>query len=434
MGCLLVALLAGCGLVSGDDHGAASSGGPSTAPSSTAPGAPSASASRYQPTDADFAAIRRLMGRRAQSLLHGDRQAFLATVDTSQPDLVHQQEIFYANVEALPVKRLYYGVGNDGLVPDPVPGNDPVLRPEMYEHLQITGTYSKPMTNAVVCTFVKRDGHWLLGAESQPGSEDDYGASSDRPWFGTRIAVVHDPTYGFTVVADATDRDQLPGYRATIHDDIGEDARLLGVPADYHVLVDATTNGVSHTFSDTNGEQAGAVTKGVYASNRMATEGRGRAGTVIKINPHMVQRMMADPGTLKHELTHYLLDRYNGASPEWLVEGIATYVQYYPDDFSQLQVPAALYDKLQARDHEIPASGLFGIDPDTDYPIAQAIVTALVDDHGMARLIDLMKLYRSHYQGADVDALTPRLLRQEYGTTPRAVATRAWQLLSSFQH
>ena len=47
-----------------------------------------------------------------------------------------------------------------------------------------------------------------------------------------------------------------------------------------------------------------------------------------------------------HELTHYLLESYNGYLPKWLSEGVAAWVQYYPDDFSRWQVPADLYNRL----------------------------------------------------------------------------------------
>ena len=42
----------------------------------------------------------------------------------------------------------------------------------------------------------------------------------------------------------------------------------------------------------------------------------------------------------------------------------------------------------------------------------------LVAHYGVAKLLDLMRAYRAHYTDADVDALTPKLLRQVYGVTP----------------
>ena len=69
-------------------------------------------------------------------------------------------------------------------------------------------------------------------------------------------------------------------------------------------------------------------------------------------------------------------------------------------------------------DRELPIVGLFNDDPDVNYPISQAAVAWLIAHYGMAKLLDLMRAYRDDYQDVNVDALTPRLLRQVYGVTP----------------
>ena len=45
-----------------------------------------------------------------------------------------------------------------------------------------------------------------------------------------------------------------------------------------------------------------------------------------------------------------------------------------------------------------------------------------------------MRAYRAQYADADVDALTPKLLRQVYGVTPGEVTAGAWGLLAQFAH
>src|SRR3954453_21273549 len=90
---------------------------------------------------------------------------------------------------------------------------------------------------------------------------------------------------------------------------------------------------------------------------------------VIKINPRLVDRLSTDTALIRHELTHYLLSQdYAGGSPKWLSEGIATWVQYYPDDFGSLAVPAAFYRRLQHADHRLPIVGLFNDDPSRELP------------------------------------------------------------------
>jgi hypothetical protein len=45
-----------------------------------------------------------------------------------------------------------------------------------------------------------------------------------------------------------------------------------------------------------------------------------------------------------------------------------------------------------------------------------------------------MAAYRDDYAGVNVDALTPRLLRQVYGVTPAQVTDGAWPLLAQYVH
>ena len=85
-------------------------------------------------------------------------------------------------------------------------------------------------------------------------------------------------------------------------------------------------------------------------------------------------------------------------------------------------------------DHTLPIVGLFNEDPSVNYPISQAATTWLVNQYGVAKLLELMQAYRAQYAGADVDALTPKLLRQVYGVTPAQVTAGAWPLLAEYQH
>jgi hypothetical protein len=154
----------------------------------------------------------------------------------------------------------------------------------------------------------------------------------------------------------------------------------------------------------------------------------------IKINPHESGSYSADAGLLRHELTHFLLRDYSGSSPKWLVEGVATWIQYYPDSFGDSGVTADLYRRLLASDRRLPVLGLFNEDPQVNYEIAQAAVAWLVNNYGMPKLIELMKAYRQHYAGVDTDSLTPQMLRQVYGVSEPTVVSGAFGLLKQLQH
>jgi hypothetical protein len=280
-------------------------------------------------------------------------------------------------------------------------------------------------------TFVRRSGRWLVGNEVDAPTSDTLDSSQERPWFGVPIDV---RTVGpMTVLVDQTDADRLGALTDEIRSDIGVDSSLLGVPARYAVLVDATSNGASTSFSSLSKEEAAAVTFGLYEQNHdgdyVAT-----AGTAIKINPHDVASFSQSTPLLRHELTHYLLGPYLGSSPKWLSEGVANWVEFYPDDYPAMSLPSDLYERTLQADRRLPLIGLFNDDPDVNYQIAQASVAWLVTHFGMPHLLQLMKDYRSDYQGADVDALTSRLLHQVDGVTEQQVVTGAFGLIASFQH
>jgi hypothetical protein len=422
---VLTIVLTGCGGVS--SGGSAS---PTPAPTSRSS---SGGHQKFQPAPADFREIKALLARQARALVDHDEAAFLATVDHRQPELLKQQRTLYDNITQLPVASLRYGVDtSSALVPAPVPGDDPVLHPAVVEHLRLARTFDRPVSNPVDLTFVRRGGHWLLGSESEAKEADHFDTPQERPWFGAPIAARQ--VGAMTVLVDRSQADSLSGLTTAVQDDIAYDAQLLGVPASSKLLVDATSNGLSVNFSSLSQEEAAAVTFGVTSTDALGQQNTGLAGLVIKVNPHTVERVVDDEGIMRHELTHYLLERYNGYVPKWLSEGVAAWVQYYPDDFSRWQVPAALYDRLMRADRTLPIVGLFNQDPDLNYPISQAAVSWLVSHYGVADLLDLMRAYRAQYTDANVDALTPKLLRQVYGVTPGEVTDGAWALLAQFAH
>jgi hypothetical protein len=388
----------------------------------------------YNPTHHDFAEVRAMLARRAAAVRHHDEQGFMATVDDLNHDLVAQQHTLFENLSQLSISSLHYVVDPSSvLVPAAVAGDDPTFRPDVIEFLQIAGTMQHPVSNELEQTFVERKGHWVVGAETAAKDNDAFDSAQERPWFGVPIVARRDGP--MTVLVDKARASTLGTLTSAIHDDIGVDASLLGIQPSYAILVDATSNGNATTFSSLSSEQAAAVTFALSEADPKDTSSfKALAGHAIKINPHQSGTYADDTGLLRHELTHFLLHEYTGNNPKWLVEGIATWVQYYPDDFSGSSIPDDLYHRVMSADRALPVVGLFDDDPDVNYQIAQASVTWLVRHYGMPKLIELMKAYQTHYQGANVDALTPRLLRLVYGIDGREVVAGAFQLLSEYQH
>jgi hypothetical protein len=420
---LAVSLLAACGGGTSSEAGATTGSSHGTSPSA------STGSGRYQPTRADFRAVDAVLERRARAVRDGDLGAFLATVDRSDTSLVSRERMLFANMTRLPLASLHYAMDmSAALVPARIPGNDPVLHPQITEFLQLTGSLVRPVTNSVDETFVRRGHRWVVGAESTDEHDVQW-----RPWSGAPIAVLR--TAAMTVIVDRSRASTLSSLTRAVHDDIAFDAARLGVPATYRVVVDATSSGAATTFSSLSKEEAAAVTFGLVEGTRESPAvGRHLAGLAIKVNPHNAAQLTQSTPLLRHELTHYLLRSYSGSSPTWLSEGIATWIQYYPDSFSALAVPQALYSRLMRAERTLPTIGLFNDDPDVNYVVSQAAVAWLVSHYGMPKLIELMHAYRTHFKGVNADAITTRMLREVYGVTRREVVSGAFGLIAELHH
>ena len=235
-----------------------------------------------------------------------------------------------------------------------------------------------------------------------------------------------------TVLVDRDAAGTLDGLVDSISDDLDYTADVLDLDPVHDLLVDATSNGIAVNFSALTKVEAAAVSFGLFGPS--STGSGARVGSAIKINPDIVAEALEQRGLMRHELTHFLLRDLNGSAPKWLAEGMASYVEYYPSDFSRLVVEDKFYDTLMAAERRLPIVGLFATDPAVNYPVSQAAVAWLEQRGGVARLKELMRAYRKGYQGVNVDALTPKLLRRVYGVRERAVVAGAFELLSQLHH
>ena len=385
----------------------------------------------YDPTVDDEQQLRELMSARAQAVDDRDLRAFRATVDPQQPKLMKSQTVLFRNMVQLPLVSLRYQVATTYLVPAKVPGKDPVLHPQVVEQLQIVGTMTRPVSNALDLTFVKRGDQWLVGAERPPGAKGSVEDPQERPWFGVPISVRHEGQ--LTVLVDAAIADELPGLVGAVRDGIRRDADILGIGHDEQVLVDATSNGEAEKFGAGVKEEVGAITFAIVSTDLDGTA-RDIAGVAIKINPDHVADLVDESRLLWHELTHYLLFDHIGSSPVWLAEGVAAWSEYQPVELAGLVIPDELFDRLDRREHKLPTKGLFYGDPDENYLIGQAAVEYLVAQGGTEKLLELMKAYDKLYQGADTDSVTPKALRRVYDLSLREVTEGAWDHLAQLHH
>jgi hypothetical protein len=416
----LIGLLAGCSNEASVPRSATTSPG-SASSSPTGNG-------KFQPTDEDRAAIRKLLDRRAQALEKGDRKAFMATVDPGNKVLMHQQGLVFDNLQKLPVEQVGYDVDDaSGWVPAKVKGNDPVFRPRVLEQVRLD-IDTRSVTNVVENTFVRRDGTWLLGAESVPGKYADDDAQW-RPWGGAvPIAVAR--TGRLIVVVDEKRADTAGDLAAEMTDYIGFVADALDVEPQYDVLVDATSVGDALSMSTLKDEQAAAVSRTVFSFG--IEEGHGIAGARIVVNPEMTDRIVTDPEIMRHELTHYLTARRLAAAPSWVVEGIAEWASTAPASLDDLRIDADALKHTLGTHHRLPTTGVWGIDPTADYLIARAAVTRIVDDYGVEKVFEMGETYR-RISGDDPDEKSDRVIRKVLGISKDELVRLAFADLAAMQ-
>ncbi len=416
----IVSLLAGC---SGDEE-SEPSGSPEAASSSAPAGGDDG---HYQPTDEDRQQIRALLKTRANALEQGDRQAFLATVDPDDAKLVEQQTTLYDNLQLLPVESVSYSVDDGAGYPTAdVAGGDPVFRPEVIERVRLD-VDTRPVSNTLENTFVRRDAGWLLGAESVPGKYRQDSEPQSRPWAGSvPIAVARS---GPLLVVTDRDSEVAPQSLADdIADDIRFDAEALGIAPSYDVLVDATTVGDAQPMNSVDDAEAAAVT---FPVGSFTTDGGGRqAGMRIKVNPDEAARVAADDQVMRHELTHFLtLERLAGA-PTWIKEGLAEWTSTAPATLDDLVVDGDAYEHVMDVPHRLPTGGRWGLDPQADYLIGRAAVTHLIAEHGADAVLALGAAYRQ-VPGDDPDEKTDGVLRKAFGTSEAALVSATWDELGT---
>ncbi len=398
----------------------------SPAPASSAPasGTPSQSIDPDEPTAADLHQIRTLLSTRARAIEEGDRPRFLSTTDDADPAFVRTQLIFFANLSSLPVTSISYSVTDTYLPPSTVAGADPTLHPEVVEHVQLDTVTTRPIGNVVNLTFVERDGQWLVGAERVSDEYSGYDSVQARPWYGTRIASASNDEV--LAVVDADGQVTAADLLGASQEALDFDRSVLQIDADAPVLIDATTNSTVYSINKTTGQEAGALTRTVWALNDEHDLTRP-AGVIIRANPDNVEQLLYDRQTLRHEVVHRLLSGIDNWSPIWLTEGLAEYVSTRPDGAS---FTLSLVDgpALLAENPDLPIQGTFGDDPAEDYLVSQAAVTALVRAGGMGGIRDLMDTYRRLWSGSP-DSVTPTALRQVYELTREQLAQNAWGVL-----
>lgn len=406
---------------------------PSTAAAAPGVASPAGPPEDFDPNTRDYAEIRAMLERRAAAVNDGDRAGFLSTVDDADRDFVRAQKAFFANLQDLRVSDLSYALEPTAYEPADVAGNDPVLRLDVTEHATVPGVDTLPVGNSVGYTFVRRAGRWLIGAEQFAEDRGSFGDAQSRPWAPGRIAVA---TRGdLTVVVQASDRRRLQPLTDAVDEALVAVADLLERPPSADLLVDATATGTVSMINEVGaGAEAAATMFPVFATDPSGTTRQGLAGWRVKINPALVQDLIGDEHVMRHELSHFVLR--GTPLPLWLSEGLAEYVGWHPLGVAELEVSDAVYDDLRTgvSQTELPSSATFSTFPEVNYLAALALVSELIDQGGIAQVLDLVAAYDGHTGADRGDSHTPTALRDVFDLSPAQLASAAYDRLMTIQH
>ncbi len=387
------------------------------------------SGSSEHAADDEYAAIQRVLDARARAIEEGDRMGFLSTLDDASPRFVQQQLVTFDNLRRLGVAEIVYGLEERTLPVTPVKGDDPEIKPDITEHVQIRAVDKDSVSNEVGLTFVQRDGEWLLGAERIDETERTLSSiGSARPWAEGPISVRR--AGQVTVVVDRDRDEELAELTARVTRALAYVRSTLGVTNGAPLLVDATTSGNASRLSYEGLAVAGAVFGPAITTTLSTHEPIGVAGWRVKYNPDRLEEFLDDDRVLRHELTHFVLR--DKPQPLWLSEGIAEYVGWQTTGMAELVVPSPIYDRFAAGapQDRLISTEEFRRNPVVGYTLAQALAEELISRGGVPKLLDLLDaLARADTKGTPLPRAQAAALQEVYGVSAQEVAAAGYARL-----
>lgn len=375
-----------------------------------------------KPTSADVAQVQRELAARAHAILHGDRAAFMGVVDTDAKAFTHAQQTAWQNTQQLKFDLLTYTY--DGLVEPDTPLSKPAFLARVTTTYQLRGFDTAPIQVDDGFTFVQQGGAWKLASETEADGQFNEN-TLPVPWEGSPIE-----TYGDADYLAVVDRGQGALARhlvALCHQASEASGRLLGSTNTLPTVVLATTH--ERGFKRFTGPDALAVTY------RLPTQGGGTSPWRLVLNPAYVDRVVADPVVLIHELTHLATQRYLPDLPAWLAEGTAEYVGWHDAGGLATQARLRGYSSPRALPARLPITASFYLQHVQDnYVEGMALVTWIEDHRGASTVLALMRAYAAAAAGDpsyDADVASRRVLRATLGMSDVELARAAYAELNT---
>jgi hypothetical protein len=321
------------------------------------------------------AGVDQMLARRAEAVRRNNEAEFLADVDPANKTLLAEQRVLFSNLLQFGFSRLgYQQLGeqfNQSLVDRYGPSTYVVQVVMTY---QIRGINPLPVRTVLGYTLIQRpDGRWMLVDDTdldhslpRGSHQEAWDVGSVLVRRGPRVMVVVER--GENKLADSLLTKAGSAVKAV-------SKRWPGGWTGSGVVIaldNKVVRGADYTQPQ-NAEDALAMATLVYRTlpGEVTSEGQ-RADSYVVINPR--NRARVDVRTLAHEFTHVATARYGPYAPRWLVEGVATYVEYLPMDGAKDLAPDTYRTQTRstylAKAESLPTDALFFEDSSSSYPMA----------------------------------------------------------------
>jgi hypothetical protein len=343
--------------------------------------------------DARDKAVRAVLTRRAQAVLHHDEKAWLADIDPQAHSFLAAQRTVFASLTQVDFASWRYElVGRDYDRPDLADTYDvPFHVPAVLLHYAIKGYDPGPVARPQALTFVLRGHRWLIASDSDGDSDLPETGHAD-PW--DRRAMVAREGEHVLVLADAADKGRLGALVRVSDAAVTKVARMWPTGWRRKVVVVAVRDQqLVETYFRTelqSSDRVAAIAVPAFDTvpgwtpddattydQRTSAQVRSR----VILNPRYFQPTDKDNAQLlTHEVTHVATQaRTWPGAPAWLLEGIADYTAYRDLRPFAVTLPKTLRAQVDAGAVELPTYDFYQHDVAAHY-LAGFLACAFVSD------------------------------------------------------
>lgn len=387
------------------------------------PPPPTYSGAAYEDVAAQMQATLKV---RAAGLRRHDVARFRRSLDRSDATLVGDQQVYFDNIEQLPVGKLRYLVDDATITPVEGTGD---YSAEVTLVLRLDGYDAVPARTRGRFRFTpSSDGQGLVVAATTDRQWATDHPGNAQPWdlgpIRVEQAVGVLGIFDDDTVADA--REVLDAASAGRYDVrsvvAADDSPVSSGVVVYAVRDAAFLRGLAgQTVGDP--DRADGLTIAVPADSH--DPARGVASYRVYLNPRVLTQQPAVLGRLvRHELTHATLGERARGVPLWLNEGVAEYVSVRPMAPDRRRLPAAAL-RVGAAATDLPGAAQFsGPDAEAWYAVSWWVCEYIASVYGEQTLFALLDRFRD---GADQDEVVTGLL----GVTSAQLVQRGVALMTT---